>query len=170
MARHAIDNNDNIIDSRDVIKRYNDLKDEKDDLVLAVANWHEEHDEEHDELLNTQVPLTEEEDDRRNVLTDELATLQEALDDWEDDNADELKVLEKLNEEGESNTSEWVHGVTMIRESHWKEYAQELAEDIGDMPKDLPNWIVSDWEATADNLKADYSEVDYDGVTYLVRD
>ena len=58
----------------------------------------------------------------------------------------------------------------MIRESHWKEYAQELAEDIGGMPKDLPSWVVIDWEATADNLKADYSEVDYDGITYLVRD
>jgi hypothetical protein len=33
----------------------------------------------------------------------------------------------------------------------------------------LPDWIVIDWDATADNLKVDYTEVEFDGVTYLVR-
>jgi hypothetical protein len=49
------------------------------------------------------------------------------------------------------------------------DYCQELLEDIGDIPKGLPGYIVIDWEATAENLKADYSTVDFDGQTYYYR-
>jgi hypothetical protein len=42
-------------------------------------------------------------------------------------------------------------------------------EDVGDLPRGIPSYIVIDWAATADNLKVDYTEVDFDGVTYLVR-
>ena len=41
--------------------------------------------------------------------------------------------------------------------------------DIGDLPKDLPAYIVIDWDKTANNIEADYTTVDYDGVEYLIR-
>ena len=47
--------------------------------------------------------------------------------------------------------------------------AQELLVDCGYIPKDLPSWIVIDWEETADNLKIDYMEVSLMGETYLMR-
>jgi hypothetical protein len=40
---------------------------------------------------------------------------------------------------------------------------------IGDMPKEIPSYIVIDWDATAENIQADYTSVDFDGVTYWIR-
>jgi hypothetical protein len=42
-------------------------------------------------------------------------------------------------------------------------------EDCGESPRDLPFYIVIDWEETADNLRVDYTEVDFEGTTYLFR-
>lgn len=39
-----------------------------------------------------------------------------------------------------------------------EDFTQELLEQCGDMPKDLPNYIVIDWEATARQIMWDYSE------------
>jgi antirestriction protein len=38
------------------------------------------------------------------------------------------------------------------------DFTQELLESCGDIPKDLPNCIVIDWEATARQMMWDYSE------------
>lgn len=57
----------------------------------------------------------------------------------------------------------------LIRESYFTEAMRELVSDIGDLPKDVPGYLVIDWEATAENLKVDYTAVDFDGVTYYVR-
>jgi len=47
---------------------------------------------------------------------------------------------------------------------------EQLAEDIGAIDKDL-QWPVYciDWEQAANELRVDYSEVDYDGETYYYR-
>jgi hypothetical protein len=37
------------------------------------------------------------------------------------------------------------------------------------MPRDIPNYIVIDWESTASNVEADYMSVDFDGTEYLMR-
>lgn len=42
-----------------------------------------------------------------------------------------------------------------------EEFAEELVTSIGDLPDNMPSYIVIDWEATASNLMYDYSE--YDG-------
>ena len=47
--------------------------------------------------------------------------------------------------------------------------SRELVSDIGDMPREIPPYIEIDWEATAENIRADYMSVDFDGVTYYVR-
>ena len=38
------------------------------------------------------------------------------------------------------------------------EFAQQIAEDCGDVPRDLPSWIEIDWEKSWDNLDYDYVE------------
>ena len=63
---------------------------------------------------------------------------------------------------------DWYPG-SLIRDSYFVEAMQELCEDIGDMPKGFPHYMVIDWKATADNLRADYSSVEFDGVTYWYR-
>lgn len=58
---------------------------------------------------------------------------------------------------------------SLIHENYFMEYCQEMLEDCGDLPKDLPSYIVIDWERTAENLRHDYTSIDYDGETYYVR-
>ena len=39
-----------------------------------------------------------------------------------------------------------------------EEFAQDLCEQLGEIPKDLPSYIHIDWESTANELMYDYSE------------
>jgi antirestriction protein len=41
-----------------------------------------------------------------------------------------------------------------------EDFAYQLAEDVGDIPQDIPSYIVIDWEATARNIMFDYFESD----------
>lgn len=81
----------------------------------------------------------------------------------------ELASLERLAEQGES-LPDWEYGVTLIRESYFRTYAEELAEDIGAINREAswPNNCI-DWERAARELRMDYTHVDFDGVTYLAR-
>ena len=38
------------------------------------------------------------------------------------------------------------------------EFAQQIAEDCGDVPRNMPSWIEIDWQASWDNLTYDYVE------------
>ena len=38
------------------------------------------------------------------------------------------------------------------------EFAEQIATDCGDIPRDLPSWIEIDWEASWNNLSYDYVE------------
>ena len=40
------------------------------------------------------------------------------------------------------------------------EFAQNLAEDCGDVPRGMSSWIEIDWKASRDNLDYDYVESD----------
>lgn len=86
-----------------------------------------------------------------------------------EDDAEELRVLRALQDEA-GPYCEWADGATLIRDSYFVEYAQELAEDIGAIGHDLP-WPAChiDWDAAADALKMDYTSVEFDGETYWVR-
>ena len=94
----------------------------------------------------------------------------EELADWEKENGEELKALEELAEEGEDYAPDWLHGETLIRDSYFTEYAQQLAEDIGAIDKNAgwPSMHI-DWEAAAEELKGDYSCISFDGVDYWIR-
>lgn len=83
--------------------------------------------------------------------------------------ADRQEFIDALAEEAEGYAEDWHYGTTLIRESYFVEYCQELCSDIGALPKEIPSYVVIDWEATAENLKADYTEVEFGDVTYLVR-
>lgn len=60
-------------------------------------------------------------------------------------------------------------GSHLYSSPYFVDYCQELCADIGDVPKDMPGYLVIDWEATARNIKFDYTEVDFDGVLYQIR-
>ena len=82
---------------------------------------------------------------------------------------DEYDKLVSLKEECEQYSSEWKYGIALIHESYFEDYVQDLLSDIGVLPREIPWYIVIDWEKTADNIKIDYTDVDFDGETYYIR-
>jgi hypothetical protein len=139
-----ISNSDDVIDSRDVIARIEELQDERNSYALDVENKGEDH-------------------------VDGEAGAKKALAEWDAENGAELKTLLALQEEAEGYAPDWRHGASLIRDSYFTDYAEELIKDIGDLPRDIPHYISIDWEKTAENIKVDYTSVEYDGVTYWVR-
>lgn len=122
-----ITNYDDVIDSRDIIERIDELREQ----------------------------ISELKNEKQNV----------------DDLEEELSTLEALAEEGES-LSDWEYGVTLIRDSYFKEYAQEFAEDCGYIQRDRAmQWPYNciDWDEAADELLMDYTELDFNGATYYAR-
>lgn len=92
----------------------------------------------------------------------------------DEEETEELSTLETLLEEckGNGGDEQWEgdwYPVTLIRDSYFVEAMQELCEDIGDFPQGIPSYYVIDWEATAKNLQADYTSIDFGDVTYWTR-
>jgi hypothetical protein len=119
---HTIDNTQDVIDSRDVIARIEDLQ---EDVDAELAD--------------------------------------------EDDIA-ELKALKALADEASGYAADWQYGEALIRYSYFKEYAQQLADDLGAITNNAtwPNNCI-DWDEAARQLQQDYTEVDFDGVAYWIR-
>lgn len=82
----------------------------------------------------------------------------------------EYLALKALADEASGYAADWTHGETLIRDSYFKEYAQELAEDCGMVNANAtwPNSCI-DWNQAARELQMDYTTVDFDGVTYWIR-
>ena len=57
----------------------------------------------------------------------------------------------------------------LILDSHFTDYARELLDDCGVIPKDLPAYVEIDWEATVKNIQGDYTSIELEGVTYWFR-
>lgn len=137
------------LDSRDLIKKREELKQQ----VL--------------DSFNETFPQYET-DYFENILFEE-----EEIQSWKEDWLDEIieiTDIEKL--EDEVSSSEWDYGMTFISEDEFEDYCKELVEDCGYLSKDLPFFISSniDWAGVADDLRVDYSEVEYQGGTYLFRE
>ena len=87
------------------------------------------------------------------------------------DEREDLRTLVELAEQGQNSAEDWQYGATLIRDSYFVTYAQELAEDIGALPQGDSGWpaYCIDWEWAARELRMDDTSVDFDGVTYWVR-
>lgn len=133
-----------LLDSRELVERRDELLEEKGVADLEVDDDIDE-DEANTEVLDAVGKL--------NGFTEE-----------QQDELDELESV--ISEIGEDNAD---CGVTLIPESEFVEYVDELLRDCGELPQDFPHYIVIDWEATADNIKQDYSTLSFERVTYLYR-
>lgn len=69
---------------------------------------------------------------------------------------EELAMWKALKEETEN--CGWEYGIQFIREDKFEDYAQELAEDIGAVPREY-TWPTSciDWEQATKELSWDYT-------------
>lgn len=76
-------------------------------------------------------------------------------------------LLAELRDVGDDSPED---GLTLVRDSYFVEYAQELAEEMGVVPSEY-TWPVSciDWAHAARELRMDYTPVEFGGVTYWVR-
>jgi hypothetical protein len=148
MAR-TIDNGQDIMDSRDVIERFEELEAERD-----AAKWEGPGPDAEGDAV--EAPFAAECGD-------------DFTDDWDDELESEYQSLKALCEEGEGY-GDWEGGETLIRDSYFERYAQEFAEDIGaiDPTASWPNNCI-DWERAARELQYDYTSIDFDGVDYWVR-
>ena len=154
MAR-SIDNADDIIDSRDVIARIEELQEQAQDALEAAAEKH---------FGCSYGDLSE------GQAAECQAYLGGMLGALDDDEQEELRALLALAAQCEGSVSDWEHGAGLIRDSYFRTYAKELADDIGAINSDAtwPNNCI-DWERAARELQVDYTCVDFDGITYWVR-
>lgn len=137
----TVDNAQDIIDSREVIERIEELR----------------------VLVNPECTC-----ERTETLTvhDDGCPVPPGAD---DDDVEELATLEAFAEEGRGFAG-WKYGETFIRDSYFKEYAMDFAEEIGAIPADN-RWPCTciDWDQATRELQMDYTSVDFDGVTYWGR-
>lgn len=136
-----ITNSDDMIDVRDVIERFEELESEREDATTG----------------------------------EDKAADSAALEAWDatDDGAEyaNLKsLLDDLNGNGgdEQWRGDW-YPVGLIRHSYFVDAMEELVKDIGDLPQNIPGYLAIDWDATAENLRVDYTSTEFDGVEYWYR-
>lgn len=163
-------NTDDMIDSRDVIAAIDSLESDRSDLIEAV-------DEARDALDDIESMLEDCDDEAEAVDLEnkraeaeiDLERAEDELDDWEGDEGETLRELRELADDGET-LADWLHGETLIRDSYFVEYARELADDIGAIDRNA-SWPLDciDWEQAADELKQDYTDLDFAGVTFWIR-
>jgi hypothetical protein len=95
----------------------------------------------------------------------------EPVDNLTEEDKEELTALLALQDECEG-ISEWKYGTPLIRDSYFEEYARELAEDVGGIPREMRySWPFTciDWEKAAEELQNDYTYVNFGDETYWIR-
>ena len=145
MHNTTIENTEDVIDSRDVIARIDELTDqleaehEAQETTLSFEYWLQDEN-------NSQNP----------------------------DDITEYRALLALADEAE-DSPDWIYGETLIRRSYFVDYIAELINDCYEMPKEMNSgqWpyrhMTIDYEAAANEAEQDYMSVDFDGVEYLIR-
>ena len=125
----------------------------------------------------TQIDYTADRLDSRDLLDrlEELEATQDEIgfqrDDSGDDMQAELDMLRALRDETEGYADDsWRDGVFFVANWDWKNYAQELADEMGAIPKEY-SWPASyiDWDAAARDLRMDCMPCEIDGNTYWYR-
>lgn len=143
----SISKYDDVIDSRDVIERIEELGEELADKLNAVTktdDWYAD-----------------------NLSEGNYQFMVNSLPESDKDDIEEYWMLIALAEECELYNSDWEYGVSLIRYSYFEDYMDEIIEDCYELPKDLPHWMSMELDYEA--LKQDYTEVEFDDITYYIR-
>ena len=135
LPNETLNNDLDIIDSRDLIERIEELEAELDGVEL--------------------------DEETSNYMLDGNEMNSEY---------EELEKLHAFAEEFKNACSDYECGGTAIRESHFRDFAEQEAEDIGAINSNA-SWPLNhiDWDAASEELKMDYITIEFDGVEYLVR-
>ena len=143
-------NTDNVIDVRDIITRVEELRESRGELREEFDSMPENDGADFDNWVCNHLNFSRKE-------FEELETLENLLKEMKGNGGDEQW-------EGD-----W-YPVTLIRDSYFEDYAQELAEECGMVNVDAkwPNNCI-DWEKASRELQWDYSSVDFGETTYWYR-
>lgn len=135
----TIYNNQNVIDSRDVVERIEELQ------TLCENFMTENGLEEYPGFKNC--------DEESKWF------------DWDLDEGEELYYLQDFVEQY-GNLSAWKDGLTLVRDSYFGEYAEDLAYELYDIKSDQWPFTCIDWGEAANELKNDYTCLDFHGEDY----
>lgn len=169
--RDIPDNSEDILDSSDIEARIEELEGERADLETELEEAQDALQDAATELLDADPIAQHNGPDPSGELAEAIDKARAALVEWDaSDEAGELKTLKAFRDELEGYCPDWSSGETLIRDSYFKEYAQQLAEDVGDI-KDDSRWPYTciDWDKAARELQMDYTSGEFDGVTYWAR-
>jgi antirestriction protein len=105
-------------------------------------------------------------------IIDRFEELESAADGLPD--AEERTALAEILDElkGNGGDTQWRgdwYPSHLIADSHFTEYTREMLADCGTIPSDLPAWVEIDWDATARNVRSDYTAIEMDNDTYWYR-
>lgn len=134
-----------------------DLKEQRDDLKQEIL----------DSFLETFEHYAEQTETFEDILFDE-----EEIESWKADWQEELEEIAEIDRvEDEVCNGEFDFGTTLIKEYDFEEYCEDFVKDCGYLSRDTPALIENniDWSGIADDMRIDYSEVEYQGTTYLYR-
>jgi hypothetical protein len=145
---NSISNSDNVINSRDIIARIEDLRGEFDSWLKTI----------------------EDEDLRESLTVEDWAEGNEEAKHEGCEEGRELVTLEAFAEQAKGYTSDWNCGASLINDDYFTRYAQNLAEDIGAIQSGAA-WPCTciDWEQAASELQQGYVKVEFDGQTFWMR-
>ena len=142
------------IDTRDLIEERDNLKEQILDDFNDRFNTELDDFDEIETYLNDEASENIDEEERDNFKSY-----------WEDELVQIIEIDKVEYEVG----SEFKYGCTLIEEDDFEDYVKDMLIDCGYISKDFPTWIEIDWEATAENVRQDYSELEYKGDTYYFR-
>jgi hypothetical protein len=141
MITTTLDNTNEVIDSRDVIARIEELENEQSDLVQQLSDG---------EITEADMIAFDEDKGRELDALRELAAEAESSPDW-------------IHGEQLIRASYFVQYITELIDDCY-DLPKELTS--GDWPY---RHITIDFEAAAKEAEQDYNSVDFDGVEYLIR-
>lgn len=156
---NEIDNSQDIIDSRNIIARIEELEEQREDLQNDI-----------EELTNNLDALATD-DEEIQSCKEQIENAKKSLIEWDESEGQELEALKALADQCEGY-GDWENGESLLRDSYMdEEWAKQELEDLGYISNDLPYLIESNinWKGVLEDLQQDYMEVDFDGVTYWMR-
>lgn len=170
MNTHILNNwGTSIIDSRDIISRY-------EELTIDMETYMEHLTEAELELANFPTVVTPESDDYGDYIEvlGGVSKASEELHNYTEEYREELELLKDVISQGESSP-DWSYGECLIHESYFTEYTKDLVEECWEFPKEVMSnkWPWShmsmDWDSAAEEAKQDYYTIEANGETYYIR-
>ena len=135
-------------DTRDLAEKRDELKQEILDSFLENFPHYEEMTESFEDILFEE----------------------EEIESWKQDWQEEINQITCIDEVEDEIGSEFDFGETLIPEDEFEDYCKDMVEDCYNL-KGVPDFIKDNinWEGVASDLEVDYSNVTYQGESYLVR-